>query len=528
MVEGGLNKLLNLGQSLILGSYLSFIPSESSGALQMPFAQTKPGDKPFFPTKQNQQNNPRERITPVWQLTDVQPTDWAYQALRSLVERYGVIQGYPDGTFRGNRPLSRYEFAAALYAAMEYLRPVTKEEMEAIKRLQAEFSRELAEIKGKFESIENRLGSAEPFSLTTKLTGQVVFAVSGVGDTERADGSGERTENNITFGQRTRLNFDTSFTGKERLRTRIQASNISRLDRATGTNMARLSFQGDSGNEFELNRLSYRFTLGKKATILFEAVGGGLSDLAEPINPLFGSSSEGAISRFATRNPIYRQGGGSGVGMTYEFNDNVSLSLGYLAEAAKDPRIGISSGAYGAIAQLTFEPSKTAAIALTYVRSYNNINTGTGSDRANDPFDDESEAIAADSLGVQSSIEFAPNLTFAGWVGVTRATATDVPNNPQANILNWALTLAATDLIKEGSLAGLMIGVPPKVINNDFAVNGSDYEDADTSLQLEAFYRYPVMDNIAVTLGFLVVTNPEHNRDNDTIYLGTLRTTFSF
>jgi Carbohydrate-selective porin, OprB family/S-layer homology domain len=494
----------------------------------MGFAQTTQAQTPIPPANPNQQNRTRERITPVWQLTDVQPTDWAYQALRSLVERYGVIQGYPDRTFRGNRPLSRYEFAAALDAAMEYLRPVTKEELETIKRLQSEFARELAAIKGKIERIENRLGTAEPFSITTKLTGQVLLAINGVEDTERADESGESTASNLTFGQRTRLTFDTSFTGKDRLRTRIQAGNIFRIERATGTNMTRLAVQANSNNEFEINRLNYQFPLGKKAIIVVEAVGGGLNDIADTLNPLFSSSSEGSISRFGARNPIYRQGIGSGVGVTYEFNDAVSLSLGYLAQAANDPKMGISGGDYGAIAQLTFEANERAAIALAYVRSYNNINTGTGSDRANDPFDDESEAIAANSFGVQSTIKFAPNLTFAGWIGFTRTTATDLPDNPQANILNWAMTLAAVDLIKEGSLAGLMIGVPPKVVSNDFAVNGSNYEDPHTSLHLEAFYRYPVMENIAVTLGVLVITNPEHNRDNDTIYLGTIRTTFSF
>ncbi|HBB32401.1 MAG TPA: hypothetical protein DC064_11540, partial [Cyanobacteria bacterium UBA9273] len=44
------------------------------------------------------------------------PGDWAYEALRSLVERYGCIAGYPDGTFRGNRAMTRYEFAAGLNA----------------------------------------------------------------------------------------------------------------------------------------------------------------------------------------------------------------------------------------------------------------------------------------------------------------------------------------------------------------------------------------------------------------------------
>jgi len=49
-----------------------------------------------------------EQVTSVSQLSDVQPTDWAFQALQSLVERYGCIAGYPDGTYRGNRALTRY------------------------------------------------------------------------------------------------------------------------------------------------------------------------------------------------------------------------------------------------------------------------------------------------------------------------------------------------------------------------------------------------------------------------------------
>ena len=50
-------------------------------------------------------DNSIEQVTSVSQLSDVQPTDWAFQALQSLVERYGCIAGYPDGTYRGNRAL---------------------------------------------------------------------------------------------------------------------------------------------------------------------------------------------------------------------------------------------------------------------------------------------------------------------------------------------------------------------------------------------------------------------------------------
>ncbi|MBC7825576.1 MAG: S-layer homology domain-containing protein, partial [Candidatus Parcubacteria bacterium] len=57
-------------------------------------------------------DDPMAQVTSVSQLSDIKPSDWAFQALQALVERYGVIVGYPDGTFRGNRPLTRFEFSA--------------------------------------------------------------------------------------------------------------------------------------------------------------------------------------------------------------------------------------------------------------------------------------------------------------------------------------------------------------------------------------------------------------------------------
>ncbi|MEM8780351.1 MAG: iron uptake porin, partial [Cyanobacteria bacterium P01_G01_bin.49] len=59
-------------------------------------------------------NGSMSQVTNISELQDVSPTDWAYEALRSLVERYGCIVGYPDRTFRGNRATSRWEFAAGL------------------------------------------------------------------------------------------------------------------------------------------------------------------------------------------------------------------------------------------------------------------------------------------------------------------------------------------------------------------------------------------------------------------------------
>ena len=60
-----------------------------------------------------------DQVTSVTQLSDVQPTDWAFQALQSLVERYGCIAGYPDGTYKGNRAMTRFDFAAGLNACLD-------------------------------------------------------------------------------------------------------------------------------------------------------------------------------------------------------------------------------------------------------------------------------------------------------------------------------------------------------------------------------------------------------------------------
>jgi hypothetical protein len=51
--------------------------------------------------------------------TDSSPTNWAYGALQNLAEKYGCVAGYPDGTFRGSNPTSRYESVALMSACVD-------------------------------------------------------------------------------------------------------------------------------------------------------------------------------------------------------------------------------------------------------------------------------------------------------------------------------------------------------------------------------------------------------------------------
>jgi Carbohydrate-selective porin, OprB family/S-layer homology domain len=186
-------------------------------------------------------------VTSVSQLKDVQPTDWAFQALQSLVERYNVIAGYPDGSFRGNRTLTRYEFAAGLNAVLNRINElvstgkenlVSQEDLTTLKRLQSEFADELTTLRTRIDILETRNAevAANQFSTTTKLTGQVVMAVNSgefAGDKIIAPRGAVISENdpNPTIIYRTSLDLNSSFKGTDLLKIRLVTGSDGTNDR---------------------------------------------------------------------------------------------------------------------------------------------------------------------------------------------------------------------------------------------------------------------------------------------------------
>ncbi len=199
--------------------------------------------------------NSMAQVTSVSQLSDVQPTDWAFQALQSLVERYGVVVGYPNGTFQGNRAITRYEFAAGLNAALNRVNQLTasglaakvsREDLATLRKLQEEFAAELATLRSRVDSIEAATTelAANQFSTTTKLGGRLVFAVNGgtiVGDREN------RPDPNATAFSYGLLNFESSFTGSDVLFTQLVIGSGGEQDEATKVTPALLSFLDYSG-----------------------------------------------------------------------------------------------------------------------------------------------------------------------------------------------------------------------------------------------------------------------------------------
>lgn len=532
----------------------------------------------------NQQSNTLAQVTSVSQLSDVQPTDWAFQALQSLVERYGCIAGYPNGTFRGNRALTRYEFAAGLNACLDRVNEliatataesVSKEDLATLQRLQEEFGSELATLRGRVDALEANSAQLEAnqFSTTTKLTGEVIAA--GIG----ATGGANNSDPNIILVDRARLNLTTSFTGKDTLITGLQAYNFlggldgrgsiqERLGLASpilSSSSARVGFEPQfpgidvktltplSANDIELYKLLYIFPVGNKLS-LFAGTAAEVSDAFPAITPFNGEGQE-AISRFANLNPVVRVSGGtsgtglaSAAGFIFNVSDAIDLRALYGSVNANIPNSAadilpsvsgtpLGSGVFGgssvAAAQLTIRPSKNLDFALNYAHSYHEINIlGTGLVSA------DIGALGGVSLGTPVELNsvggtltwrFSPKIAFSTYGAAFFVDAASNRVDASTTFTSWMVGLHFTDLFKEGNNAGILFGQPLFRASADgVAQLAAAGEDRTTPYHLEAYYRFKVNDNISITPGAFVLFNPEGNSNNDTTTVGVVRTTFTF
>lgn len=466
--------------------------------------------------------NNHESIPSVSKLKNIRATDWEYRALQSLARRYDCIHQWRSGNDISST--TRFEFAVGLNSCLQQIENITlRSDLVLLERLQRDFAPELARLTTKIEQLETKATQIESqqFSPTTRLNGQVLFFLT--------DSFGGDDNSETTFGYRTRLNFDTSFSGEDVLRVRLENRDLPRLDDVTGTSLSRLSVDGDTDGSTKLSELSYTFSMGEKTEILFGTAGVSLNDVGEVLNP-FSSSSSGAISRFGRRDPAtLRAPGGAGIGIAREFSDEISGFAGYFInnEDVADPQAG--KGLFGssnsAIAQLVIEPREELAIAATYTRTYErsddvNLMGSTGVEEANEPFGNN--ATTSDNFGLQANWEVTSGLEIGGWFGYTHAQQQQ-NGDDGATILNGALTFAFPDLGGEKNVGGIIIGVPPVISGHD----DGDLVTDETPFHVEALYRIEVNNYIEITPGAFAVFNPDTD-DGNTIWVGTVRTEFSF
>jgi Carbohydrate-selective porin, OprB family len=543
-----------------------------------------------------------EQIETASQASEIKPKDWAYQTLQALGTKYGC-----PSTLAGDKTLSREEFATSLNGCVQSIeqliarkprrkikkrpiapRPlpevipqapevvspppeptpvappappepseapeeiVSQQDLDRLKGLIQSFGAELQGVDTRLQTIEasTKKLQDQSFSTTTKLAGEVIIGINGY-NTGRSAGIGASGTTGNVLTDRVRLNFDTSFTGKDRLRTRLQSRNNIAFNAAvTGTNMTQLGYDGNSDNNTSVSLLQYSFPLSADTKIIAETIGSEFNENLYTFNPLLTSSGDGSISRFGRYNPVYRlSGDGASLTVNHKFSDQLKLDIGYavpVSNTVANPinGAGLFNGSNSIISQLSFLPSKDLGLGLVYARSFSGggITGSTGSGGANSPFG--TTGTTANHYSALASYKLSPGFVISGWAGFIdakrEAPAGSTLGPGSANISNYAVSLAFPDFGSKGNNLAFIVGIPPKLnsrstqatataapVTTTF-VTAAGAENRDTSYHIEALYRVKLSDNLAITPGILLITNPEHSSANPTEYVGTIRTTFKF
>ncbi len=469
---------------------------------------------PADPLETAEPDSAMAQITSVDELSDVQPADWAYQALKSLVERYGLRPGYPDGTFRGNQPLTRYEFAAVLAEAIEKIPPLMAgdrerfaEDIATLRRLERDFSKALEDLRNRLDSIEVAATKLEEnrFSATTKMTGQLILTPS--------------TGTAAPIVARQRLNLLTSWQSDQLLVTQLEMGNggydpVSRAQNE-GENLlgsaGKLAGAGgldyaEVGETVRLSKLQYTF---RPLSGLAVTVGAKMSprDFIDR-NRFASDEAVDFNSSFFVNNPLIVQNqidrfGGAGVAVNWDIKGApVSLSALYIAADAED---SVSGGFFrdrnqGSL-EFKFSPDPSWALRLQYTKAIIN--------------DSNISAVGINAEWAKSrTIGFFGRFGFGSYDGFSTVLGRELDAHPWT----WAVGVTLRNWTVPGTLAGVAVGQP--------FVTG-DVGDA-TQTNFEAFYSFLVSDNLSITPSVIAVTNADNDSKNGTAWHFAVRSVFSF
>ncbi len=537
-----------------------------------------------------------DQVTSVSQFGDVKPSDWAYQALSNLIERYGCVAGYPDGTFRGGRAMTRYEAAALLNACLDRVTEVTDE----LKRLMAEFEKELALLKGRVDGLEARVGELEAnqFSTTTKLKGVATFVLGansfsgnavfpqtdlqarprGGVNRGRVYPQGEKiadyarsVEGATSFNYDVRLNLDTSFTGKDLLRTTLRAGNFadSAFGNGFGLNQLEVAFEEgcgtgtDCGDVVSVNRLFYQFPIGSGFTA---TVGARVrqDDMLAMWPSAYPADTILDVFTYAGAPGAYNLNLGAGGGLWWK-SGGWSLSANYVSnnadngftttvpegcdiERGSDPQcigggIGNSVSGQTGTVQLAYAGSNFGlAAAYNYTSDlYGALYSGNATPAA-DYFgsSDGTNSVGLSGYWQPSNAGLVPSISF-GW-GLNSTYDTDT-NAAAGRVVSqsWYVGLQWADAFVKGNTFGMAVGQPTFItsIEHPNAVGLRNADDLpasspnDGNYAWEWWYKVQVTDNISVTPAIFYLSAPlgqvqKGGGETFSNFGGLVKTTFKF
>lgn len=502
-------------------------------------------------------DNSIEQVTSVSQLGDVQPTDWAFQALQSLVERYGCIAGYPDGTYRGNRAITRYEFAAGVNACLDKIQELiaqgnqnlaNREDLIKAQKLAEQFAAEIATLRGRTDLLESRNTEikANQFSPQTKLSGFAVFGIQGRSPNraDRAPRDGKRDTKdpgtNVNTIALSQFYLTTQFSPRSNLLIGFYNQTGGTAPQLTEDINLAYNFGETSGTT--LSDLYYRFLVGDKLAVIAGTTGVNMISGFRGPNRAE-SATAGPVSSFAQRNPILNTGfGQGGIGIDWQFAKIASFQAVYSTNIP-----GFFVGSNGATGhntlgvELTLTPVDPVDVTFYYVNDYspdgNLLSFAGDSQLTAVNTSPNKSALQTNAVGASLNWRISPRVSVGGWAGYTNSR---IPGKSgTVATTNYMVFVNFPDLFKTGNLGGIYIGQPPKIISSNLATGNNIPDFLDTGLgrrggqpgtttHVEVFYRWQVNNNVSVTPGLILIFQPDHTPNSDPIAVGVLRTSFSF
>lgn len=193
--------------------------------------------------------------------SDVTAQDWAYQAVERLATE-GVIEGYPDGTFKGQRNITRYEMAQMIARADAHQDEVTAEQRATIQRLANEFANELQAFGVRVNRLEDKVGNF-------KFSGDARLRYTNMDLKEKKTKSSKSG-----FLYRARVKFEAEANDRTKVGVRLHSGDTSFNPEGNSSGP-----EGDKGNGIDEAYVQYKInnhtlaTIGKKDYI----VGNGLT-----------------------------------------------------------------------------------------------------------------------------------------------------------------------------------------------------------------------------------------------------------
>ena len=452
------------------------------------------------------------QATSIRQFSDVYPTDWAYQALSKLVETYGCIGGFPDGTFRGNEPVTRFQMAALLAGCLEKVSMSGMEMSDEMKALVASLETELITVQGEVDSLKAKVTELEGMdyspAVKVSLSAQYDFLMAGTGDDKAKAKDVKNDTSGLATGHTAKLKFSGSTNGADKLTLAVKYDQLPPFNQYFAGGYFTYGNDGKP-NYLKVDDLIYSYPLhlgAAKAKVYSGTIKD--NDVLEGIDTYYGG---GGHDDFGVGGK-----GGAGIGIAMPFGD-VTVSAAYTVDKSSTGSLMDDMGFFGEDSMryisTAFSWSGDAimgneAFVTGWYRNETNIDMGGLLANAN-RFTFVGGLYLTEDLSISGTYS---------WVGHDF----DQAGLDNLNTMKWMFAVNMDNALFEGNSAGLAYGTMEVPADKDD--RPADYEVPSV---LEIYYTWKVNDHFEIPVYVDFITNNLGMKDTGGWAFG-VRPSFSF